>query len=826
MGLRVRRRFQFRGYRRQQVLRSLASGIVTAAVGLALTFNTIGADFERTVGLNWLFKHRGEREGPPDIAVLGISTDTEKALGLPIEVDECRLKEWPRAVHAVLINRLIEKKAEGIVYDVYFENAKGDEDATLKRAIAQADRVVLYEWMNKSKEAGVEIEKILPPTKDLAERAKAFGPFVLPKTDPKFFRFWAFKPTIADPNGDATPTLPAIALQLKALPVYTEWLAVLKAAGAGTAVEALSAPENVRHLMQNLRQMFREDPSLKAKVEKRARNDERLDTETRNLLRALAALYGGPNDYYLNFYGGPGTIRTIPYESLLTYEVQYRNETSAPFRQDETLTFANPEGTARLSDMVSLGTGRHFLKFKLLGGSPPVGNSRIIGGTSGANAVAVTEAVPIDKESLTNTMVFVGCSDAKHVEGPDRFLTSFTTEDGVDLRGVEIMATAYANLLTQRTLPPPDTLSSKLSVLAFGLVVGILVYLFPAVIAVPGAFALAFLYYAILQWRFNEADLWLPLAIPVVQFVLAVLIGWPGQSLLERRKKEHLIEAIGYYLPDNLVRDLTERRVNPTTLNRVVFGTCLATDMSDFIALGESKPPQELADFMNEEYYDPLAQTLKRHGADVMEFRADMIMCAWIAPGRAPAACRKAMEAAIEVSEIITRFAQQHGSRHFNPRIGLHDGNIYVGHTGGGGHYLYSIVGDAANTAARLESLNKHLGTHILAAESVVQDSNGLLLRNLGLFRLRGKAEPTSIFEILGRKESARAEHLELCAQFAEGLAVFQRKEWSRAAEAFEALTKNFAADGPSRFFWAQCKKYAANTVVCDGTGLIQMDDK
>ena len=109
------------------------------------------------------------------------------------------------------------------------------------------------------------------------------------------------------------------------------------------------------------------------------------------------------------------------------------------------------------------------------------------------------------------------------------------------------------------------------------------------------------------------------------------------------------------------------------------------------------------------------------------------------------------MEAAIEVSEIITRFAQQHGSRHFKPRVGLHDGDVYVGHTGGGGRFLYSIVGDAANTAARLESLNKHLGTHVLAAESVARDANETVARPLGAFRLRGKAEPTSIFEILGR---------------------------------------------------------------------------
>ncbi len=286
-----------------------------------------------------------------------------------------------------------------------------------------------------------------------------------------------------------------------------------------------------------------------------------------------------------------------------------------------------------------------------------------------------------------------------------------------------------------------------------------------------------------------------------------------------------MTRAIRYYLPENLVRDLTERQVDPTTLNRVVFGTCLATDMSDFITLAESKSPQELAVFMNE-YFDALAQALKRHGVDVMEFRADMIMCAFIAPVRSPAVCRRGMEAAIEVSEIITRFAQEHGSRHFNPRVGLQDGDVYVGHTGGGGRFLYSIVGDTANTAARLESLNKHLGTHVLAAESVVQDSDGLLLRPLGSFRLRGKTEPTSVFEILGRKDSAGAEQMDLCSQFAEGLAVFQRKEWLRAASLFEAITKNFVDDGPSRFYWACSQKYANETPMYDGPAVIQMDEK
>jgi class 3 adenylate cyclase/CHASE2 domain-containing sensor protein len=843
---RIPRAFQLRGYRWQRLFWSMVAGLVTAVLGFGLIFNILVADLERTLGLNWLFQHRAKRESPPDIAVVAISADTEEALGLPVEVDECRLREWPRAVHAILINRLTEKKAEGIVYDVYFQNPKPD-DATLTNAITQADRVLLYAWMKQPKESGAEEERPLPPTKDLAkeagaeeerpspptkdlaEKAKAFGPFLLPATEPKHFRFWAFLPTTADPTGAKTPMLPAIALQLKALPFHAVWLGVLK--DAGVAVNDLPTQEHILQLMEKLRRMFRNHtPRLQAKVEQvLAANPQRLNTETQALLRALAALYGGPSDYYLNFYGKYGkspTVRTIPYESLLGYQVEYQRKTGAQFQQNETLTFA--EGTARLSELVDdLDTGQHLLKFRLLGGSPPVPNSVITGGTSHSSVVAMSKAVPLDTELLTNSMVFVGCSDAKHAEGPDRVLTSFTT-GGIDLRGVEVMATAYANLVSERTLQPPDTSFSKLVVLAFGLTVGILVFLSPWVIAVPGVVVLTLLYALALKWCFSETDLWLPLAIPVlVQLPAALLIGLTGKFLLERHQKGQLKQAIGHYLPEDIVHALSERQVDPTTLNRVGFGTCLATDMSNFSALTEeSKLPDKVAEFMNKHYYDPIAKALKRHGADVREFRADMIMCAWISPKRSALMSRKAVEAAIEVKELITRFAQQHGSRHFSPRIGLHDGDIYAGHTGGGGHFLYSIVGDAANTAARLESLNKHLGTNVLAAQSVVQDSDEFLVRPLGLFRLKGKTDPTFVCEILGKKEDAKREHLDLCTRFAEGLAAFQRKEWLGAASLFEAINKSFRDDGPSKFYWVCCQKYARNPSLNDRPVIIQMDDK
>jgi adenylate cyclase len=762
----VRTNVQFRGYQGQQLWRSIAAGLVTAVCGLALVLTPLGTTFERTFGLDWLFKVRGARLPPPDVAVVGINSGTGRALSLP------RLPhDWPRTVHARLITRLVEQNAGGIVFDIDFNRAKtGDEDAILARAISGSDRVVLFEWLAARRERVVTsdggdggwtwVEQMQPPTEVLAVAAKALGPFPLPKLDQAAFEFWAFKSSAGD-----APTTAAVALQLKALTAYDEWLSVLKEAQApgvdGLPAHAgeLKGPGDLQQLMQALRRMFQQDASLEHRVGQALDRyyGMRPDVATRKLLVALAALYAGPDHYYINFYGPPGTIPTIPYESLV--------------KED---------------------------------GGEPTGRS---GG-------------------LASNMVFVGYSDLYDPDQPDRFYTSFTGKDGVDLSGVEIMATAYANLLSRRTLTPSATAISALAVVAFGLLAGILAYLLPATAAVPAVFAFTALYAGLLQWRFNAADLWLPLATPVlVQLPLALLIGLLGQYLLKRRKEEQMTRAISYYLPESLVRDLAQRQVDPTTLNRVVFGTCLATDMSDFMALAESKSPHELAVFMNE-YFDALAQALKRHGVDVMEFRADMIMCAWIASARSAAVCRKGMEAAVEVSEIITRFAQQHGSRHFNPRVGLQDGDVYVGHTGGGGRFLYSIVGDTANTAARLESLNKHLGTHVLAAESVVQDANGLLLRPLGSFRLRGKTDPTSIFEILGRKEDAMAEHLDLCSQFAEGLAAFQRKEWLRAASLFEALTKSYAEDGPSQFYWLYSQKYAAEPPAYDGPAVIHMYEK
>ena len=254
----------------------------------------------------------------------------------------------------------------GIVFDIDFSRAKpGDEDAILARAIAQADRVVLFEWLAERRERVVtpgggdggwtSIEQLHPPTEVLAAAAKALGPFPLPKLDQAAFEFWAFKSSAGD-----MPTTAAVALQLKALPVYDEWLAVLKEAGA-PGVEHLPAhaaevkgPPDMQQLMQTLRQMFQQDASLQQRVgEVLDRvHGERQDIETHKLLQHSPRSTPVPITITSTSMARPGPSARSPTNAL---ENERQRKRSAKQRSDQ------PYGLRRTFRSLRSGSARPLL---------------------------------------------------------------------------------------------------------------------------------------------------------------------------------------------------------------------------------------------------------------------------------------------------------------------------------------------------------------------------------------------------------------------------------------------------------------------------------
>jgi adenylate cyclase len=613
---------------------------------------------------------------------------------------------------------------------------------------------------NGRQTGSVWIEEMIKPMPELTAAAKALATFPLPKIDATVYEFWAFKESIGD-----APTLPAVALQVHALKAYPAWVSLLGQLhtpdldALPRSVQEIGKAEQMRSLMRTFRNVFENNPGardrLASLVEQKSAQGS---AEDRGLLKALLGLYAGNPHRVLNFYGPPGTIKTIPYQSVIKGENQ------------------NP----------------------------------------GKSAL-----------DLRGKTVFVGFSDLYDPGQPDRFYTVFTGEDGVDLSGVEIAATAFGNLLTDSSIKPASNVQTLALLLSFGMVIGMLAYFLPAMVGVPLTIILAATYAFIAQWLFNSADCWLPLATPLLaQFPLALFLGLLGQYLLERHRGQRISKALSYYVPEGVARDLTNNQSKPDAFNKVVYGTCFATDMSGFSTISEQLPPDKLAVFLNE-YFDTLAKSLKRHQVDVTEFRADAIMCAWTADKPNVDVRRKAVLAALGAAEAIGEFKQRNAMLQASLRVGLEAGHFYIGHAGGGGHFVFSIVGDTANTASRIESLNKHTGTQILATQEVVEDLDGLLLRPLGEFQFVGKTEAIPIVEIMAATADATDRQRQLSERFAEALAAFHTAEWAKAAEAFEAVQKEFPDDGPTRFYIARCRSYLSGTTQPpDNPRVIRMDAK
>jgi adenylate cyclase len=135
-------------------------------------------------------------------------------------------------------------------------------------------------------------------------------------------------------------------------------------------------------------------------------------------------------------------------------------------------------------------------------------------------------------------------------------------------------------------------------------------------------------------------------------------------------------------------------------------------------------------------------------------------------------------------------------------------------------------MGDIVNTASRIEGMNKHLGTRVLVSSEVVEQLGGLLTRELGSFRLKGKTKPIGIHELICRLDDADGKQREGCRVFAEALAAFRGQVWDEAMEKFRRSTEHFAEDEPSRFYTRLCEQYKNRPPGEAWDGVVNMDAK
>lgn len=328
--------------------------------------------------------------------------------------------------------------------------------------------------------------------------------------------------------------------------------------------------------------------------------------------------------------------------------------------------------------------------------------------------------------------------------------------------------------------------------LAFGLVLAVMLAYWRPVwsVAAVGAGIVGLLLLS--DGLFQHQQLLLDPVFPSVGLLGLFLSLAVPRYLRTEHEQRWIKNAFSRYVSPNRVKYLQE---HPETLALGgEYRECsfVMTDLAGFTSMMEKYEPAMLSALLNE-YLNGMIAIAFAHEGTLDRIVGDAVAVMFSAPVVQPDHAARAVACALAMDQFANAFSQRQQARDIpfgKTRIGVNTGDVMVGNFGGQVMLDYRALGDAINTAARLETINGQLGTRISVSASTVQQCEHFRGRPAGRLVLKGKKIPTAVFEPLTEDED-RSERI---ADYRAAYALLEA-ESPDAVAAFQALKGRYPDD-------------------------------
>jgi len=284
-------------------------------------------------------------------------------------------------------------------------------------------------------------------------------------------------------------------------------------------------------------------------------------------------------------------------------------------------------------------------------------------------------------------------------------------------------------------------------------------------------------------------------------------------SSMRQHIREHN-EAATRFIPQEFLRLLERADILALELGDHVERemTILFSDIRSFTALSESMSPQQTFNFVNS-YLTRVGPIIRDHRGFIDKYIGDAIM------GLFPQRAVDALEAAIAMQRRVVVYNEERARAGYAPiaiGIGLHSGNLMLGTIGETLRFETTVIADAVNVAARLESLTKTFGSLILASGQVIEqvDAATYVTRRLGDVQVVGTTRAVTVIEICDADPPEKLAHKQRTAEMFEGARVaYATGDFVGAHRLFAEVVADDETDKAAAYFRDRATVMAAATL-------------
>lgn len=338
---------------------------------------------------------------------------------------------------------------------------------------------------------------------------------------------------------------------------------------------------------------------------------------------------------------------------------------------------------------------------------------------------------------------------------------------------------------------------------------------------------------------FGTESLHLPIAWPVLGFVLVEGGSILNRLVLELRAKGRIKGMFGTYLSPQVVEQMIASGEEPKLGGHQAEITAFFSDIAGFSSFSEKLSAERLVELMND-YLTEMTDILHDNGGTLDKFIGDAIVGMFGAPlpfaGHAYHACRAALLMQKRQLELREKWRREEGWPdivfEMQTRIGLNSGQAIIGNMGSRRRFNYTMMGDTVNLAARSESGAKSYGVFTMITGETKTLSQGfkddITFRFLDRIIVKGRSTPVEMYELVGFDSDASAETQECLSLYKRGMERYFAQDWDGAIVLFQrsAVREIHSDANPSTVMLDRCATMKNHPPAADWDGVYVMKTK